>query len=39
MPIIRIPSFVITKNNIITMLGMILPIFVLLGLLDVWVEK
>lgn len=39
MPNIGISSFLITKNNIFTMLGIIPPIFVLLGLLDVWIER
>ncbi len=32
-------SFQITKDNIMEMLSVLPPIFVLLGLLDVWVEK
>lgn len=32
-------AFEITKNNVIEMLMVIPPIFILLGLLDVWVQK
>ncbi len=32
-------TFAITKSNLIEMLSVIPPIFILLGLLDVWVEK
>lgn len=39
LPDIGKKSLVITGNNIIEMLLVIPPIFVLLGLLDVWVEK
>ena len=38
-PAIAISSLSITKNNILTMLGIIPPIFILLGLLDVWIER
>ncbi|HCW52930.1 MAG TPA: permease [Clostridium sp.] len=38
-PDIGISAFLITKNNVITMLGLIPPIFILLGLLDIWIEK
>lgn len=39
LPDIGSKSFKVTYTNIITMLGIIPPVFVLLGLLDVWVEK
>ncbi|WP_249028592.1 permease [Tannockella kyphosi] len=39
LPDIGIASFEITKSNIYEMLGVLPPIFVLLGLLDVWVDK
>lgn len=38
-PNVGITAFRITKDNIITMLGLIPPIFILLGLLDVWIER
>lgn len=38
-PSIGIKSAELTANNLIEMLSVIPPIFVLLGLLDVWVEK
>ncbi len=38
-PEIGTSSFEITKSNIWEMLSVIPPIFILLGLLDVWVEK
>lgn len=38
-PEIGASSFAITKSNILEMLSVIPPIFILLGLLDVWVEK
>lgn len=38
-PEIGTSSFEITKSNILEMLSVIPPIFILLGLLDVWVEK
>lgn len=34
-----ISSFEITKSNLLEMLSVIPPIFILLGLLDVWVDK
>ncbi len=39
MPEIGYTSFQTTKANILEMLSIIPPIFILLGLLDVWVEK
>lgn len=39
MPDIGLSAFKITGSNLVTMLGLIPPIFVLLGLLDVWVER
>lgn len=39
MPDIGMSALKITKDNIITMLGLIPPIFILLGLLDVWIER
>lgn len=38
-PDFGISSFEITKSNLLEMLSVIPPIFILLGLLDVWVEK
>lgn len=38
-PEIGVSSFSITKSNILEMMSVIPPIFILLGLLDVWVEK
>lgn len=38
-PEIGTSSFEITKENMLEMLSVIPPIFILLGLLDVWVEK
>jgi uncharacterized membrane protein YraQ (UPF0718 family) len=34
-----IKSLTVAKSNIITMLGVIPPIFILIGLLDVWIPK
>ncbi len=39
MPEIGITSFEITKSNLMEMLSVLPPIFILLGLLDVWVDK
>ena len=39
MPEIGLKSLDITKQNIVEMLSVIPPIFVLLGLLDVWVDR
>ncbi len=39
MPDLGISSFRLTKDNVITMLGIIPPIFIFLGLLDEWVER
>lgn len=39
MPDIGIKSINITKQNLIEMLSVIPPIFILLGLLDVWVDR
>ena len=38
-PEVGLQSFSITKSNILDMLGVIVPIFILLGLLDVWVDR
>ena len=38
-PAIGRESFRITRNNLVEMLSVIPPIFVLLGLLDVWVQR
>lgn len=38
-PSLGISALKLTKDNIITMLGLIPPIFILLGLLDVWIER
>jgi uncharacterized membrane protein YraQ (UPF0718 family) len=38
-PEIGIKSLIITKTNLIDMLSVIPPIFILLGLLDVWVKR
>lgn len=38
-PEIGLSSFVITKNSLLEMMAFIPPIFILLGLLDVWVNK
>lgn len=38
-PEIGLKSFSITKNNLIEMMSVIPPIFILLGLLDVWVDR
>ncbi|MFI3236648.1 MAG: permease [Lachnospiraceae bacterium] len=39
MPEIGIASFEIAKSNLTEMLSVLPPIFILLGLLDVWVDK
>lgn len=39
MPEIGLKSFNITKQNFIEMISIIPPIFILLGLLDVWVDR
>lgn len=39
LPDIGITSFEITKSNLLEMLSILPPIFILLGLLDVWVNK
>lgn len=39
LPDIGISAFKLTSSNILTMLGLLPPIFILLGLLDVWVER
>ncbi|HYE10580.1 MAG TPA: permease [Patescibacteria group bacterium] len=38
-PVLGKSSFSITKDNMLEMLSVIPPIFILLGLLDVWVQK
>lgn len=38
-PSIGLKSFQLTKNNALEMLSIIPPIFILLGLLDVWVKR
>ena len=38
-PVIGVKSLMITKSNLIDMLSVIPPIFILLGLLDVWVKR
>lgn len=39
MPEIGLKSFNLTKQNVIEMISVIPPIFILLGLLDVWVDR
>ena len=39
LPEIGAKSFELTRNNLLEMISVIPPIFVLLGLLDVWVDR